>query len=58
MIATERDQGLQNTPACATLDSRQRALWLGVRQGLLIALGAIETYLDIDRTRPPKRTRI
>ena len=31
-----------------------RTLWLGMRQALLIALGAIEDFLGLERTKEPK----
>ena len=34
-----------------------RVLWLGIRQALIIALGAIDVYLGIVRTVTPKRKR-
>ena len=38
-------------------EERQRLLWIGLRQALLIALGAVETYLDVPRSAPPRRAR-
>jgi hypothetical protein len=35
----------------------QRALWLAIRQALLIMLGAVETYLGMDRSIIPKHER-
>jgi hypothetical protein len=35
-------------------DNRTRVLLLAFRQALLIALGALEDYLCIERTRQPK----
>lgn len=37
------------------MTSRERLLWLGIRQALLFALRAIEAYLDLDQSRPAKR---
>lgn len=37
------------------IDERQRILWMGIRQALIIALGAIEDYLGVERSREPKR---
>lgn len=39
------------------MSDRERALWLAIRQAVLICLGAIETYLGLDRTVVPKRKR-
>jgi len=39
------------------VDDRERALWMGIRQAVLICLGAIETYLGLDRTVVPRRKR-
>lgn len=36
------------------MDPKVRALLIGVRRGLLIILGALEEYLDLPRSRPPK----
>lgn len=35
----------------------QRALWLGIRQALIIALGTIEQYLGLEQSITPKRKR-
>lgn len=39
------------------MSDRERVLWLAIRQAVLICLGAIETYLGLDRTVVPKRKR-
>ena len=39
------------------MTDRERVLWLAIRQAVLICLGAIETYLGLDRTVVPKRKR-
>lgn len=39
------------------MNERDRVLWLAIRQAMLICLGAIETYLGLDRTVVPKRKR-
>lgn len=39
------------------LTTKERALWLGIRQGLLLALRAIEVYLDLEPSRLTKRER-
>ena len=38
-------------------DTKQRTLWLAVRQALIIALGAIEDYLDLERSITPRHKR-
>lgn len=35
----------------------ERALWLALRQALLISLAAIEVYLGLERSAPPRRVR-
>lgn len=35
----------------------ERALWLALRQALLIGLGAVEIYLGLERSAPPRRVR-
>lgn len=37
---------------------RYRALWMALRQALIIALGAIEDYLEMPRSIVPKRKRV
>lgn len=39
------------------MSEAERRLWLGLRQALLIALGALETYLDLPRSAPRRRMR-
>jgi len=39
------------------MTDRERTLWLALRQALIIALGAIENYLGLERTKPPKRSK-
>lgn len=34
-----------------------RTLWMGIRQALIIALGAIEDYLGRQRSITPRRKR-
>lgn len=36
---------------------KERALLMAIRQALLIALGAIEDYLDMERSIVPKHKR-
>jgi len=38
------------------MEERQRALWLVIRRALIMILGALEDYLDIERSIP-KRLR-
>lgn len=38
-------------------DERQRSLWMGIRQALIIALGSIEDYLEMERSIVPRRKR-
>lgn len=38
------------------MDSKQRVLLVAIRQSLLIALGAIEDYLGMERSVKPKRS--
>lgn len=40
-----------------TISPRQRALLLVVRQALIMILGALEDYLDMDRSIIPKHRR-
>ncbi len=35
-------------------ENKNRVLLLALRQAILIVLGAIETYLGLERTRKPK----
>ena len=39
------------------MSEAERTLWLGIRQALLIALGAIEEALGLERSRQPKHKR-
>lgn len=34
---------------------RERTFWMSFRHAIIIVLGAIEDYLELPRTRPPKR---
>lgn len=40
-----------------TLVTRERVLWLAIRQALLIMLAAIEVHLDMERTRETRLDR-
>lgn len=39
------------------IDPRVRLMLIGIRQGLLIMIAAIESYLGMRRSIPPRRTR-
>jgi len=39
------------------VDSQTRTLWMAIRQALIIALGAIEDYLGLERSIVPRRKR-
>jgi len=39
------------------MGDRERVLWMGIRQAVIILLGAIEVYLGLDRTVVPRRKR-
>jgi hypothetical protein len=41
---------LQTQRDCATMDARTRVLLMAVRQALIIALGALEDYLELERS--------
>jgi len=47
----------QTQNECVTIDPRVRVLWLGIRQGLIIVLGAIEDYLGVERSIVPRHKR-
>jgi hypothetical protein len=55
MTMVIEEETLQKPDECATLDRRQRMLLLGLREALLIALRAIETYLGMEVSRPSRR---
>lgn len=42
---------------CTETTPRTRALLMALRQALLIALGALETYLELPRSIIPKHDR-
>lgn len=44
-------------PPPGTVDPRMRMLLLAVRQSLLIVLGAVESYLCMERSVQPKHKR-
>lgn len=37
---------------------RERVLWMGVRQVLIMALGLVEDYLALPRSIVPRRRRV
>lgn len=39
------------------MGDRERVLLMAIRQAMIICLGAIETYLGLDRTIVPRRKR-
>jgi hypothetical protein len=39
------------------IEERQRILWMGIRQALIIALGAIEDFLGLERSIIPRKRR-
>lgn len=39
------------------MDERTRALWMAVRQCLLMLLGAVEDYLELERSVIPRHKR-
>jgi len=43
--------------AMSELDERTRALLMCIRQAIIMALGAIEDYLGLQRSITPKRKR-
>lgn len=45
------------TESTQELTDAERAFWMAMRQALLIALGALETYLCLARSVPPRRAR-
>lgn len=57
MVDDRRERGVTSGAHSPEAHELDRALWLGVRQGLLIALGAVETYLQLPRSAPSRRTR-
>ena len=40
-----------------TIPDRERILWLGLRQAVMIILGLIENYLGMERSIKPKGQR-
>lgn len=48
---------LQNGAENVTVDRRLRVLLYAVRQALIIALGAIEDFLEVERSIVPRHKR-
>jgi hypothetical protein len=44
-------------PESVIIDSRQRVLLMAVRQALIMVLGALEDYLQMERSIVPKHRR-
>ena len=39
------------------MDDKTKSLWMSIRQALIIMLGAIEDYLERERSITPRRKR-
>jgi len=50
--------GIASPTECIDTNPRTRALLMALRQALLIALGALEEYLNIPRSIIPKHERM
>lgn len=48
---------LNNSVNCGTIDVRTHALLLALRQCLIMALGAVEDYMGMERSIVPKHRR-
>jgi len=48
---------LTASPPCSIIESRQRIMLMAIRQALIIALGALEDYLSIERSIVPRHKR-
>lgn len=44
-------------PESSIIDNRARVLLMAIRQALIMCLGAIEDYLEIERSIIPRRKR-
>ena len=44
-------------PPVKAQDVKERILWMALRQALIIILGAIEDYLEMERSIVPRRKR-
>lgn len=49
---------LQPPNGSATMADKQRIFLLALRQVLIMALGAVEDYLELDRSIVPKHKRV
>jgi hypothetical protein len=47
----------QPTTIHESIDTRQRVLLMAIRQALIMALGALEDYLGLDRSIVPRHRR-
>ena len=47
----------QPTISPDSIDTRQRVLLMAIRQALIMALGALEDYLGLDRSIVPRHRR-
>ena len=47
----------QPTISPDTIDTRQRVFLMAIRQALIMALGALEDYLGLDRSIVPRHRR-
>lgn len=53
----DRPTARQDTNTSAILPDRNRVLMMTVRQILIMALGAVEDWLEIERSITPRRKR-
>ena len=53
-IVPENDNIMATKPQPGT---PQHVLWLGIGQALIMVLGAIETYLELERSITPRHKR-
>ena len=51
-VAIEQEQSPR-----ATIDTRQRVFLMGFRQVLIMALGYVEDYIEVERSIIPRRKR-
>jgi len=56
MILTGRVRDLSRMATCGKL-AEERKLLMSIRQALIIALGALEDYLELERSIVPRRKR-
>ena len=60
MGVDQRERGESGDAAYAGAEGvtpEMRALLMALRQALLISLGAVESYLGLERSAPPRRVR-